>query len=127
MSLPCPDAVGMGLYPTVEWSQAEQALVAGGWQTVYERSQPGSAVAIRGAGHISFLDVPFLPIAPGSMMAGGLAGVRIDARRAWRSICDCLLAFFGRHLDGTAATLLDGPTDAYPEVAIGPPRELLAG
>jgi dienelactone hydrolase len=126
MVMPCEDAVRLGIYPSTEWCTVEQGLAVDGWQTVYERSQPGSAVLIRGSGHISFLDVPFLPIAPGSMLAGGLVGVRIDAQRAWRLICDYLLAFFSRYLDGAPAPLLDGPSDARPEAVLGSPRALLA-
>lgn len=134
MTEPCADVVARGIYPSVAWCEAERALTFSAWRTVYERGQPGYATRIAGSGHISFLDVPFLPIAPGSMMAGGLAGVSIDSRRAWRVICDALLAFFGRHLgdasDGAAAagvTLLDGPSAEYPEVRVGPPLQLLAG
>jgi hypothetical protein len=124
--LPCQDLVRMGAYPTVEWCQAERALTVGGWQTVYERGRPGYSVMIEGSGHISFMDVAFLPIQPGSMVAGGLATVRIDSRRAWRIICDYLLAFFARHLDDTPAPLLDGPSALYSEARVGAPGDLLA-
>lgn len=127
MVMPCEDAVRLGIFPSAAWCEVEQGLAVNGWQTVYERSQPGYAVLIRGSGHISFLDVPFLPIAPGSMLAGGLVGVRIDARRAWRIICDYLLAYFGRYLNGTPTTLLDQPSDAHPEAVLGAPRALLSG
>jgi hypothetical protein len=40
----------------------------------------------------------------------GLATVRVEGRRAWRIICDCLLAFFGRHLDGAHTPFLTGPS-----------------
>jgi hypothetical protein len=126
MAMPCADLVRAGIYPSVAWCEAEQAISVGGWQTVYERGKPAYAASIAGSGHISFLDVPFLPIEPGSMMAGGLAGVKIDARRAWRITSDLLLALFGRHLDGAPAPLLDGPSNTYPEVAFGAPRDLLA-
>jgi hypothetical protein len=127
MTLPCEDLVRIGVYPTVDWCEAERALTVGGWQTVHERARPGYAVLIEGSGHISFMDVPFLSVEPGSMMAGGLTTVRIGSRRAWRIICDYLLAFFARHLDGAHAPLLDGPSAAYPEVDVGPPKDLLAG
>jgi len=126
MLLPCDGLVQRGIFPSVAWCQAEQALSVGGWQTIYERGRPGYAVLIRGSGHISFLDMPFLPLEPGSMMAGGLAGVRIDSRRVWRIICDYLLAFFARHLDGRPSPLMDHPSAAYPEAAIGSPRTLLS-
>jgi len=60
------------------------------------------------------------------MMAGGLASVRIDSRRAWRITCDYLLAFFARHLDGAQSRLLEHPSAAYPEVLAGSPKALLA-
>jgi hypothetical protein len=82
-------------------------------------------VLIRGSARISFMDVPFLPIEAGSMVAGGLAAIRLDSRRAWRITCDYLLAFFGKHLSGSPAPLLDGPASTYPEVELGAPRELL--
>jgi hypothetical protein len=116
----------MGAYPSVEWCQVERGLTVGGWQTTYERARPGYAICIRGSGHVSFMDVPFLRVTPGSMLAGGLAVVRTAPERAWRIICDYLLAFFGRHLQGAAAPLLDGPSPAHPEVAFGPPRDLLS-
>jgi pimeloyl-ACP methyl ester carboxylesterase len=128
--LPCADVVRMGIYPSIAWCEAERALNFGAWRTIHERGNPSYAIAIAGSGHISFLDVPFLPIQPGSMMAGGLAGVRIESRRAWRIICDALLAFFGRHTSGmqagALAALLDGRSDAHPEVTAGPPLDLLA-
>lgn len=125
--MPCEDAVRLGIFPSAEWCAGEQGLAVSGWQTAYERGRPGYAVLVRGSGHISFLDVPFLPIAPGSMLAGGLAGVRIDARRAWRIICDYLLAFFDHDLSGVPTSLLDQPVNDYPDVAIGAPRALLTG
>jgi hypothetical protein len=115
------------MYQSTDWCEAERALTVGGWQTIYERAHPGHAVLIRGSGHISFMDVPFLPIAPGSMVAGGLASVRIEAGRAWRIACDELLAFFDRYLDGVSSPLLAGPSDIYPEAVLGPPRDLMSG
>ncbi|MFN8632370.1 MAG: hypothetical protein U0893_00840 [Chloroflexota bacterium] len=134
MTEPCADVAERGVYPSVAWCEAERTQNFGAWRTLYERGQPGYAASVAGSGHISFLDVPFLPIAPGSAMAGGLAGVSIDSVRAWRVICDYLLAFFRRHLgdaSGAAAPAepspLDGPSAAYPEVRVGSPPELLTG
>ena len=89
---------------------------------VYERGQPGYAAVVKGSGHVSFMDIPYLPVEPGSMMAAGLATVRIDPRRFWRIVSDYLLAFFGRHLRGEAAPLLDGPSAEHPEAVVGAPR-----
>ncbi len=126
MAMPCPDIVKMGAYPSVEWCEAERALTIGGWQTVFELGAPGYGLLVRGSGHISFMDLPFLPAVPGSMIEAGLALVRIDAARAWRVICDSLLAFFDRHVRDADAPLLHGPSAEMPELLFGPPRDLIA-
>jgi pimeloyl-ACP methyl ester carboxylesterase len=120
MALPCPDIVQAGAYPSIEWCEAERDLTIGAWQTLFESGRPGSAVLIRGSGHISFMDLPFLPLEPGSIVAGGMATVKIDASRAWRLISDVLLGFFGEHLRTPS-----GPFPAAPEIALGAPRELI--
>lgn len=126
VNLPCEDQVRRGVYPTLDWCEAERTLMVDGWQTVYERARPGYGVMIKGGGHGSFLDAAFMAAAPGSPAAGILATVHIDSRRAWRITCDYLLAFFAKHLNGMEAPLLDGPSPTHPEVAFGPPNDLLA-
>ena len=123
---PCEEHVKIGLYPSVEWCEAERAVMVNGWQTAYERGRPGYALMMRGAVHASFMDAPFLPLQPGSMLAGGMAAASIDSERAWRITCDALLAFFGAHLDGEPATFFGAPfpTD---EAVLGPPQSLLLG
>ena len=123
---PCEEHVKIGLYPSVEWCEAERAVMVNGWQTAYERGRPGYALMMRGAVHASFMDAPFLPLQPGSMLAGGMAAATIDSERAWRITCDALLAFFGAHLDGEPATFFGAPfpTD---EAVLGPPQSLLLG
>ena len=77
---------------------------------------------IRGSGHISFMDLTFLPLETGSMVAAGMAAVTIDATRAWRLISDALLRFFGEHLGGAEPLLIPGQA---PEVVSGPPHKLV--
>jgi dienelactone hydrolase len=115
------DAVKAGAAPNVDWYEAEKALTFGGWRTIQERAQPGYTVQVRGATHISFMDVPFIPLTDASIIRPALEVTNIQPERTWRITCDLLLAFFGRHLNDVAATLLDGPTDSYPELTIGPP------
>jgi hypothetical protein len=127
LAVPCEDQVRTGVYPTAVWCAAERTLMVDGWQTVYDRGRPGYGVMIEGSGHASFMDLPFLPAEPGSRAAGGLATISIDSIRAWRIICDYLLAFFGTHLGGDASPLLGGPSFAHPEVQFGAPADLVPG
>ncbi len=122
---PCEDQVSAGIYPTVEWCEAERSLMVEGWQTAYERASPGYGVMIRGSGHVSFMDAVFLLPEAGSRAAGPLAAVRIDSTRAWRITCDYLLAFFAKHLGGADTGLLAGPISDYPEAEFGAPESLL--
>jgi len=115
------EAVKAGAAPTVDWFEAEKAITFGGWRTVQKLAQPGYTMQVGGAAHLSFMDVPFLPVTDASIVKAALAATRIDPQRMWRITCDLLLAFFARHLNGAPAPLLDGPADDYPEVIIGPP------
>jgi hypothetical protein len=124
LARPCEEPVRAGVYPDAGWCEAERRLMLDGWQAVHDAGRPGHTAMIRGAAHISFMDIPFLPVDPGSMVAGGIALASIDRRRAWRITCDLLLAFFARHLAGAPAPLLDDPGAAYPEVWSGPPRSI---
>jgi dienelactone hydrolase len=116
------DAVKAGAAPTVDWFEAEKAITLGGWRTVQQRAQPGYTAQIGGATHLSFMDVPFLPVTDESIVRPALDATKIKPQRMWRITCDLLLAFFARHLNGAAAPLLlDGLADEYPELTIGPP------
>jgi dienelactone hydrolase len=115
------DAVKAGAAPNVEWFEAEKAITFGGWLNVQQRAQPGYTVQISGASHVSFMDVPFLPVTPGSIVKPALDAIKIQPHRMWRITCDLLLAFFARHLNGAAAPLLDQPAADYPELTAGPP------
>jgi pimeloyl-ACP methyl ester carboxylesterase len=115
------DAVKAGAAPTVEWFEAEKAIAFGGWRTVQQRAQPGYTAQIGGATHVSFMDVPFLPVTDASIVKPAIDATKIQPQRMWRITCDLLLAFFARHLNGAAVPVLDGLADEYPELTIGPP------
>jgi pimeloyl-ACP methyl ester carboxylesterase len=115
------EAVKAGAAPNVDWFEAEKAITFGGWRTVQARAQPGYTVQVRGATHLSFMDVPFLPLTDTSIVKPALAAARIEPQRMWRVTCDLLLAYFARHLNGDSAPLLDELADSYPELTVGPP------
>jgi hypothetical protein len=116
------DAVKAGVAPNLAWFEAEKSITFDGWRTVQQRAQPGYTAQIRGATHVSFMDVPFLPLTDGSIVKPGIDAIKIQPQRMWRITCDLVLAFFARHLNGAAAApLLDGPAADYPELIIGPP------
>jgi hypothetical protein len=92
------DAVKAGAAPNVDWFEAEKAITFGGWRTVQKRANPGYTVQVGGATHLSFMDVPFLPVTDTSIVRPALAAAKIEPRRMWRITCDLLLAFFARHL-----------------------------
>ncbi len=115
------DAVKAGVAPNVEWFEAEKAITFGGWRNVQQRAQPGYTVQVSGASHISFMDVPFLPVTDASIVKPALDATTIQPDRMWRITCDLLLAFFAKHLNGAAAPLLERPADDYSELIVGPP------
>ena len=115
------EAVRAGAAPNVEWFEAEKAITFGGWRNVQQRAQPGYTVQVNGAGHVSFMDVPFFPLTDASIVKPAVAAMGIQPHRMWRITCDLLLAFFARHLNGAAAPLLDRPAADFPELTAGPP------
>jgi pimeloyl-ACP methyl ester carboxylesterase len=115
------DAVKAGAAPNVDWFEAEKAITFSGWRTVQERAQPGYTMQVSGSTHLSFMDVPFLPVTDASIVKPALAATSIQPQRMWRITCDLLLAFFARHLNGAPAAPLDGLADDYPELTVGPP------
>jgi predicted dienelactone hydrolase len=118
--VPPEQAVAMGMAPDVRWFEAEKEITFGGWRNLHAHARPGYTVRIAGATHMSFMDVPFLPLVDGAAVGPMLAATSIDAGRMWRITSDLLLAFFARHFDGAAADLLDGPSPQYPEALFGP-------
>jgi hypothetical protein len=117
-----PDAVAAGVATDAAAYDAEKAITFGGWRTVHERGRPGYTVQIAGATHLSFMDVPLLPLQGESPAKVMLAATQIEPRRMWRITCDLLLAFFGSYLQGAdIPSLLAGPSGDYPELSFGAP------
>jgi dienelactone hydrolase len=116
------EAVAAGVASDAEAFDAEKAIAFGGWRTVQQQGRPGYTVQVKGAGHLSFLDVGLLAVRGEGPVKAMLAATSIEPRRMWRITCDLLLAFFATHL-GEAATqpLLHGPSGDYPELSFGSP------
>ena len=116
---PCEALVPTGLFPTTDYCAAFRANAIDGWQTLCARARPGYAIRVRGAEHISFMDLPLLPVSATAPLAAAIAAARLNGRRTWRIVCDYLLAFFGTHLRGIETPLLNGKSTDYPEVEVG--------
>jgi hypothetical protein len=114
-------AVSAGMATDAAAYDTEKAITFGGWRTVHQHARPGYTLQVKGASHLSFMDVPFLPLPAGGPVQAMLAATQIQPRRMWRITCDVLLAFFARHLDQAPGLLLDGPSGDYPELTFGPP------
>ena len=73
---------------------------------------PGYRLTVLGTRHYDFTLLPLLtPLAPALGLKGPLEG-----QRTLEVISDYLVAFFDQHLKGEDQPLLDGPSEAYPEV-----------
>ena len=116
------DAVKAGMAPDTAWFEAEKDITFGGWRTVDRRARPGYTFQIQGATHLSFMDVPFLPVRDDAPVTAMLSATDIEPERMWRIVGDLVLAFFARHLGGVDSDLLDHPGASYPEVIPGPPQ-----
>jgi pimeloyl-ACP methyl ester carboxylesterase len=116
------DAVKAGMAPDTAWFEAEKDITFGGWRTVDRLARPGYTFQIQGATHLSFMDVPFLPVREDAAVTAMLSATDIAPERMWRIVGDLVLAFFARHLGGVWSDLLDQPGPSYPEVTPGPPR-----
>jgi dienelactone hydrolase len=115
------DAVAAGVASDAAAYATEKAITFDGWRTVQQQGRPGYTVQVKGATHLSFLDLPLLPSQGEGPVKAMLAATSIEPRRMWRITCDVLLAFFAKHFDHAAAPLLEGPSGDYPEVAFGSP------
>jgi predicted dienelactone hydrolase len=116
------DAVKAGMAPDIAWFEAEKDITFGGWRTVDRTARPGYTFQIRGATHLSFMDVPFLPVRDDAPVTAMLAATDIDPERMWRVVGDLVLGFLARQLGGVESDLLDQLGRSYPEVTPGPPR-----
>ena len=115
------DAVAEGMAPDPAWFIAEKSIAFGGWRTVDRTARPAYTVQVRGATHVSFMDVPFLPLRPNAPIAGLLAATSIDAELMWRIVTELLLAFFSETLDGPASPGVEEVASKYSAVTVGAP------
>ena len=115
------DAVAVGAATDVAAYDTEKSITLDGWRTVHRHARPGYTMQVRGATHVSFMDVGFLPLPAGGPVKAMVAATSIEPRRMWRVTCDLLLAFFAKHLDEAAAPILEGPSGDYPELSFGSP------
>ena len=92
------DAVRAGIASDAVWHDAERALAVDGWRAVDRLARPGRTVRIAGAGHMSFMDIPFLPLRPGSPVSGWSAAITIEPTRMWQITTELLRDFFDRYL-----------------------------
>ena len=60
------DAVAAGIAADPAWHDAERMLARDGWRNVDRLARPGHTARIAGSTHMSFMDVPFLPVRPGT-------------------------------------------------------------
>jgi len=87
------DAVAAGMAPDPAWYRAEKAITLDGWTTVERTGRPARTVTIAGATHLSFMDIPFLPLAPDSPAAPMLANTAIEPRDMLTRTTGLLLEF----------------------------------
>jgi hypothetical protein len=90
------DAVAAGMAPDADWYQAERAITLDGWATVDRTGRPARTVTIPGATHLSFMDIPFLPLEPDSPAAPMLANTAIEPRDMLTRTTGLLLEFLNR-------------------------------
>jgi predicted dienelactone hydrolase len=97
------EAVKAGMAPDPDWFATEKAVTVGGWQTVDRTGRPAYSLQITGATHLSFMDLPFLPLGDDSPARGMLAATTIDPARM-REVMTTLLVAFLTTGDIAAAT-----------------------
>lgn len=103
----------------LEWSEEDIALTLTTMKAVYE-GLPGAGyyVEIPKMFHNNFTDIPYWsPLLP----LLGLTGP-INAQRGFDLVNAYSLAFFDQHLSGQASSLLNGPSQHYPEVIFSSKR-----
>jgi dienelactone hydrolase len=121
--LSCAEAVSAKYFATEEYCAADRTTTVGAWQALHERGRPGTSILVRGAGHASFIDWPLLPLWRVSMARRGLGTPAPGV--VWRATGDYLLDFFGVHLRGQPASLLDA-SGFDDRVTIDAPRVLFS-
>ena len=115
------DAVEAGTAVDAGARDAERAITLGGWRAVESGPRPADTLQVRGATHLSFMDVPFLRGPEGSPAATLLDRARIAPRRIWRVTRDLLLSFLPCRLDGAPVRPLVDLAVDHPELTVGAP------
>jgi predicted dienelactone hydrolase len=101
----------------VQECESFKEMIAAGYQKVLETSSAGYQISIIGSAHNSFTDYPFLAaLVP--QLTGSINNLTIAPDRTWRVTSDYALAFFDTYLKGQPSALLDGASEAYPDVTI---------
>jgi predicted dienelactone hydrolase len=96
------------------WSEQDIAQTLSTMRAVFNKSRPGEGyyVQIPGMFHINFTDAPYWSPLEAPL---GLVGP-IDAQRGFDIVNAYSLAFFDRHLKGSAPPLLEASPKKYPQV-----------
>jgi dienelactone hydrolase len=92
------DAVRVGMAPDPDWYATERSISIDGWATI---ARTARSVEIPGASHLSFMDVPFLPLAAESPVRQMLARTTIEPGRML-AVTNALLIAFLTGADMTA-------------------------
>jgi hypothetical protein len=87
------DAVKAGMAPDPAWCIAERAVTRDGWSTIARTGRPADSVQVTGATHLSFMDIPFLPLAPGSLAGPMLAATTIEPATMQAVVNTLVVAF----------------------------------
>ncbi|HYW74071.1 MAG TPA: hypothetical protein VE961_23815 [Pyrinomonadaceae bacterium] len=95
-----------------QWDELGRQVQAT-WNSLFEKSKgvPIYAVIIKGAGHMSYSDAPF--VMPDTINRFG--GRTIDAQRGFEIMSAYLRGFFDKYLNHKPSDLLDGPKPPYAE------------
>jgi hypothetical protein len=96
------DAVRAGMAPDPDWYTTERSISCDGWATI---ARTARSVEIAGASHLSFMDIPFLPLAPESPVGPMLARTSIEPARMLAVTTALLVAFLtGADMDSVLET-----------------------
>jgi predicted dienelactone hydrolase len=85
------------------------------YDVVLRSASPGYRVILPATTHMAFSDMPWLPMMSASYKQTLSS---IDPTRALRVAADYLEAFFDQHLKGKPSSLLERPSDQYPEARL---------
>ena len=103
------DAVAAGIVTDPAWHDAERMLARDGWRNVDRLASPGHTARIAGSTHMSFMDIPFLAVRPGSPVAGMLAATSIRPERMSHSPVTCCWRSSPSTSMGSAIPWVDSP------------------